>query len=264
MARVKLHRWTRRILAEKGLPVADFAAAVEKARAAMDAPAPPQRMLLCAALCYQPGGRHLDLGGGTSLYNPILRCLGMDVTVVDLFIGEEDGLARLAALGIATEQSDLYAAVLPERTYDGISMFETIEHLPHSPKPILEKVVTALKPGGRFVLSVPNMARSEDRMRMLMGRNPMGKYRVFFRDGNPFLGHHREMTMDEARWAAEEIGLTHGRVRTTDHRYKPIGKPGLSRWLAEQNDLHGISDILTPPGWRRQIWLTAERAAQPE
>ncbi len=256
---MKLHRWTKRILAEKGLPLPRFAAAVEEARAAMDAPPPPQRMLICAALCYAPGGRHLDLGGGTSLYNPILRRLGMDVTVVDLFIDEADGLARLEALGIAAQQSDLYAAALPERTYDGISMFETIEHLPHSPKPILQAVAAALKPGGRFVLSVPNMARIENRMRMLMGRNPMGKYRVFFHDGNPFLGHHREMTMAEVGWLASEIGLVGGRVVTTDHRYKQIGKPGLSRWFADQNDLHGISDALTPPGWRRQIWLTAAR-----
>ena len=261
MARLKLHRWTKRILAGKNLSPAEFEKAVATACTAMDAPAPPQRMLICAALCYEPGGSMLDLGGGTSLYSPILRALGMDVTVVDLFVDDAVGLARLSEQGIATIRSDLYAADLPEAAYDVVGMFETIEHLPHSPKPILEKVVTALKPGGRFVLSVPNMARIENRMRMLMGRNPMGKYRVFFHDGNPFLGHHREMTMDEVRFAAAAVGLANARVVTTDHRYKQIGRPGLSRWFADQNDLHGISDALSPPGWRRQIWLTAERAA---
>lgn len=260
---MKLYRLTRRTLAAKGLAQDRFATAVAEALEAMDAPAPPQRMLLCAALCYQPEGRHCDLGGGVSLYNAILRRLGMEVTVIDLF-GEEarEGRARLEALGVVTRAEDLYAAALGEGAFDGIGMFETIEHLPHSPKPVLQNVVRALSPGGRFVLSVPNMARIENRMRMLKGKNPMGRYDVFFRDGNPFLGHHREMTMAEVGWLAKEIGLTDARVFTTDHRYKQITRPGASRWCAEQNDLHGLSDRLTPAGWRRQIWLVAHRPGE--
>jgi protein-L-isoaspartate O-methyltransferase len=257
---MKLYRLTKKILASKGLSFEPFRKAVDEACEGMQVSPPPQRILLCAALCYKPGGAHCDLGGGTSLYNAILSRLGMRVTVVDLFADHQDGwLDRMRELGITICKSDLYEAELGENSFDVISVFETIEHLPHSPKPILENVMAALKPAGTFVMSVPNIARIENRVRTLKGRNPMGKYPIFFREGNPFLGHHREMTVKEVGWLAAEMGLQQSRVFTTDHRYKQIGKAGASRWLADQNDLYGISDSLTPKAWRRQIWLDARR-----
>jgi 2-polyprenyl-3-methyl-5-hydroxy-6-metoxy-1,4-benzoquinol methylase len=254
-----LNRRVLQALARNRLQAAKFTQAVEAAMAATGSSEPPaQRVLLCAAKCYQPGGTHVDFGGGLSLYPLILAQLGMDVTVADLYAGQEPSrMAVFSAHGVTLIEADLYAVEMAAGSLDGVSMFETIEHLPHSPKPILDTMVAALKPGGRFLLSVPNICRIENRFRMLTGRNPMGKYRILFDSGERFLGHHREMTIAEVAWLPSQLGLEVDRVYTTDLRYKE--RPNAVKSAFSRLANHYLLNDLMPATWRRQIWLEAHR-----
>jgi 2-polyprenyl-3-methyl-5-hydroxy-6-metoxy-1,4-benzoquinol methylase len=254
-------------LDHNGLDASTFSDAVKNAMKIVgEDELPSQRVLLCAAISFQQGKSHCDFGGGLSLYPLIMACLGMNVTVVDLYQASdsiaEKRMTKFKLHGVQLISEDLYQAVVPNNTFDGVSMFETIEHLPHSPKPVLEKMVASLKRGKRFILSVPNICRIENRFRMLSGRNPMGKYKAFFDSGERFLGHHREMIIEEVRWLPSQLGLETEEIFTTDLRYKEMRGNTVSAYLARLTDRHLVSDALLPQSWLRSIWLVARRPEQ--
>ncbi len=259
--RMFLNRHVRHALDRNGLAESEFIGAVRAAmRVERLSEQPAQRVLLCAAKCYQKHARHVDFGGALSLYPLILAKLGMEITVVDLFTGQAPArMAAFSAHGVSLVQADLYSVELPECALDGVSIFETIEHLPHSPRPVLDKMVAALKPGGRFLLSVPNICRIENRFRMLAGGNPMGKYGVMFDSGERFFGHHREMTFAEVAWLPSRLGLNVDQVYTTDLRYKE--RPASVKSMVSRLANRFLLNDLMPSTWRRQIWLEARRPA---
>lgn len=60
-------------------------------------------------------------------------------------------------------------ASLTDGTYDAIVLADVIEHL-HRPEDAMTALVPKLAPGGRFVLSVPNIAHYSTRIGLLCGR----------------------------------------------------------------------------------------------
>src|SRR5262249_4923045 len=138
-----------------------------------------EREILNAIMCYQKDGAMLDLGGGGSIYHLILKNLGMDVTILD-FNFNPALVSPLKNAGVKMVEGDLYQSPFGAGGYDVISTFECFEHLPHSPKPIMDKICPALKAGGKFVLSIPNVVRFDQRMRVLIGSTPHEKYAPFY------------------------------------------------------------------------------------
>jgi SAM-dependent methyltransferase len=59
---------------------------------------------------------------------------------------------------------------LPPETIDVFTIFDSMEHWHHSPKPVFAAVMRALRPGGLFVLSGPNCANLRKRITLLFGR----------------------------------------------------------------------------------------------
>ncbi|MGP9821753.1 class I SAM-dependent methyltransferase [Salinarimonas sp. NSM] len=262
-----MHPRLRSILAARRLDPAAFADACARAQAIVGDPQPPSaRMRIAAALMSVPGGRACDVGGGVSIYPLVARLMGTEVTVVDALRGwAGDVRPRMEALsraGLRFVEADVETMRLPEAEYDAVVAFETIEHLPHSPRPVLEKMVAALVPGGRLCISVPNIARLDMRLRLLGGRSPHESVVHFYREGSPFWGHHREYTIDELRWIAGELGLVaisgFGVNVTYESRKR---KNPLQRLLLRLDDGFGLGDRLLPHRLRHHAWLEATKPA---
>jgi SAM-dependent methyltransferase len=213
------------ILADKGLLTASFDDAFSRAISFykdIDIEQ-SERIRICAALSYEKDGAVCDLGSYINAYPVVLALLGMRVVTVDYYPqtlpGDlyfkpniRKGLAIYRSVGIEVVEADLYDVALPEAAFDVVTSFETFEHLWHSPKPIVNKVQSALKSGGSFVLSVPNVVNLASRLKMLLGRSPFEPFQVYYDHGNPFTGHRREMTMAEVHWMMTTIGLTKARL----------------------------------------------------
>lgn len=219
------------------------------------------RVILNAVCAYREGGAWLDVGGGCYLYHLILKNLGMEVSTVDLFF-PESLRERFSRLGVTMIESDLYQFSPEPGRYDVVSSYECLEHLPHSPKKIIDGVARALKPGGHFVISVPNVARFEQRWRVLIGRTPHEKYAFYYHSGDYFIGHHREMTMDEVRYMMREAGLSLESLFTTDMTVHSMKKRS---WL--KNAVHRLNyrflltDAAMPPSLRKHVWARAVKPA---
>lgn len=178
-----------------------------------------KRSRLLVAVSFMKGKKLLDIGSFVNIYPPVLSSLGMNVTVLDNFRQRRDikeqkridfALKNVySKLNIEVIEEDVFNfdfAKLTEQ-YDVITSFEVFEHLIDSPKPIMSGMYKALRPGGHFILSVPNIGSLLKRIKLLAGYSPLPRFERYYNNGNPFTGHRRELTPAEACWMVEEAGL---------------------------------------------------------
>lgn len=127
------------------------------------------RGAIFASLVGGPGRRVLDLGCRTGALTQHYAA-GNDVVGVDV---DNDALARAAErLGIETVWADVEEGLpFDDDSFDVVVAGELLEHLA-DPAAAVANVHRALRPGGRFVGSVPNAFRLKSRIAYARGRYP--------------------------------------------------------------------------------------------
>ncbi|MEO9119878.1 MAG: class I SAM-dependent methyltransferase [Solirubrobacteraceae bacterium] len=99
-------------------------------------------------------GDWLDVGAGTGELLAGARERGWRVQGVE---PERTAAAASRARGLAVAQAELEAAGLPERSFDVVSAFHVLEHIPDS-RAFLRSLARWVRPGGHVVIEVPNFA----------------------------------------------------------------------------------------------------------
>jgi SAM-dependent methyltransferase len=169
-------------------------------------------------------------------------------------------IALFERLGIAIDRRDIFGMTLPPESCEVACAFETIEHFPQSPKPVLTQMRDALVPGGRMCLSVPNVARLQTRLQLLAGGSPYERYSYYFHSGNPFYGHHREMTVKEVGYIPEALEMETVRVFSSDIPYESMKKQSaLKKATLAFYNATGFTDWVLPRGMHKHIWLEARK-----
>jgi 2-polyprenyl-3-methyl-5-hydroxy-6-metoxy-1,4-benzoquinol methylase len=160
-----------------------------------------------------PGGRVLDLGSYFGNISLMVARDGFSVDAVDSYAAygaalspNQDLLRRegVRVLDFSDVGYDLGA--LGTSGYDAVICAGVIEHIPHTPRPILEAVNRVLKPGGTLLLDTPNLAYLYNRQRLARGESIFPPVEIQYFTEIPFEGHHREYTPDEIRWLVRAIG----------------------------------------------------------
>lgn len=200
-----------------------------------------KRTRIVASVAFGKAEHLLDIGSYVNIYPVVLRLLGMEVTVLDSFPqrrlpGETEKIDYVLEnvykkIGINVIEQDVFDITLPQDKYDRISAFEVFEHLIHSPRPILKKIYDSLRPDGKFIVAVPNIACLGKRLRIMFGESPLGNYDVFFEKGNPFTGHRREMTTKEVRLMMAKAGFELEHLFTTNVTVPVTGKCSPLKWI---------------------------------
>jgi SAM-dependent methyltransferase len=128
-----------------------------------------ERATLFAGLVGGPGLRVLDFGCRTGALTQHYAT-GNDVVGIDV---DEGALARARErLGIETLWADITDELpIEPGTFDVVVAGEVLEHVA-DPSAAVANAYRALRPGGRFVGSVPNAFRLKSRLRYLAGRHP--------------------------------------------------------------------------------------------
>jgi len=104
-------------------------------------------------------GDWLDVGAGTGELLAAARERGWRVQGVE---PERTAAAASRARGLAVAQAELSAAGLPERSFDVVSAFHVLEHIPDS-RAFLRRLARWVRPGGHVVVEVPNFAAYQRR-----------------------------------------------------------------------------------------------------
>ena len=167
---------------------------------------------MAAALA--PGGTVADVGGNYGMFSPGCQAAGMSAILIDDFsdpvnelIGEGE-LSVHAALGVKVMRRDVIADGLglePE-SLDLLTSFDSMEHWHDSPKALFAEVMTVLKPGGWFLLGVPNCVNLRKRITVPLGRGKWSQMSDWY-ERPTFRGHVREPDVDDLGYIARDMGL---------------------------------------------------------
>lgn len=98
------------------------------------------------------GKRLLDVGCGGGDIVKMAREAGFEAAGVEF---SADAVAYGRARGLDVAQGTLEGAAFPDASFDGVSLFHVLEHLP-DPVGTLREVRRILKPGGVLLVQVPN------------------------------------------------------------------------------------------------------------
>jgi len=99
-----------------------------------------------------------------------------------------------------------------DNTFDLVLCSEVIEHLPHSPMPALREMYRVTRPGGHILITTPNIIRSINQGKMLLGRAPAYSIDALLanegKGSNLYHRHNREFTLRELTTLTKHAGWT--------------------------------------------------------
>jgi len=166
----------------------------------------------------------LELGigwGGASLC--LARAGALVVGIDDFADGfETQGLPQMQFLVSqrvrAVRGSVLQLPVRPA-SFDVVILNDVLEHM-SVPKRLLREVHALLKPGGLFVMEVPNSVALYKRLRVLCGLSNYYRMEHFFRDED-YRGHVREYTKSEIEYMLTTTGFLPVEIRGVNQARRP-------------------------------------------
>ncbi len=161
-----------------------------------------------------------DLGGGIGLFSIGCAALGMRrVVLIDDFsdavnVQVGDSILELhTSLGVTVFHRDVVRDGIGDIAggFDAITSFDSMEHWHHSPKRLFHAVIDKLRPGGVFVLGVPNAVNLRKRITVPFGYGKWSSMQDWY-EPETFRGHVREPDVDDLAYIAQDMGLKDWRV----------------------------------------------------
>jgi 2-polyprenyl-3-methyl-5-hydroxy-6-metoxy-1,4-benzoquinol methylase len=150
-----------------------------------------------------PGTQVLDLGAYFGNFSLMLARAGFLVTAVDAYEqygdclrAQTDTLRQHGVRIMSFEEFDQ----LPAHVFDAALLMGVIEHVPHTPRLLLERTHQLLRPSGLLVLDTPNLGYIYNRQKLARGESIFPPIQSQYWTDLPFEGHHREFTMQEVLW----------------------------------------------------------------
>jgi 2-polyprenyl-3-methyl-5-hydroxy-6-metoxy-1,4-benzoquinol methylase len=155
--------------------------------------------------------------------------------LVDRGVSSVDGIephATMAARAASSAYRHVFAEPvervverLPSGSYDGVVLFDVLEHL-QDPWKVLAAAKSWLRPKGLVALSVPNVCFWSVRKDVLLGRFEYERSGILDRT------HLRFFTERTLREALEDAGLRPRLRLATGAPFPIMGAPGLGEWAA--------------------------------
>lgn len=166
----------------------------------------------------------IDVGGFIGAFPLALARLGLRVSLTeryDYYDGAFDDLRDyLQAEGVTVIDADYTEAEQARGHFDVVLNMAVLEHLAHTPRPMMDNLAASLSPDGALILDTPNLMFWRKRLGMLAGKSPWPPIRDLYEAEIPFTGHHREYTRNEL---AEVVALSGLRVdELVTFNYTPL------------------------------------------
>lgn len=112
----------------------------------------------------------LELGCATGYFSGALRARGHDVVGLEV---DPDAVEICRASGLVVHLADLASEnplrAVHGRRFDAVIAMDVVEHLAR-PGPLLDATRAVIRPGGRLIVTGPNVAYWAVRLRLVLGR----------------------------------------------------------------------------------------------
>lgn len=112
------------------------------------------KLLRYMTLEQEPTGKLLDVGCGAGRFLHRMQKRGWQVEGVEFDPQAANKVTQ--RYGIAVHVGDLPACHLPAESFDAVTLNQVMEHL-YDPRATLNECLRILKPGGRLILTTPNV-----------------------------------------------------------------------------------------------------------
>lgn len=155
-----------------------------------------------------------DIGAGWGQVAAGFAAIGLHSIMIDDF-GDEDPSPSwerrsnlYSSLGIEVIKRDVIFEGIDfiSESINVFTCFDALEHFHHSPKRLFHQAMKALKPGGLFVLGVPNGARLIKRFIGLLGYTQFSSMSDWY-EQPLFRGHVREPNIQDLKYITQDMGL---------------------------------------------------------
>jgi SAM-dependent methyltransferase len=130
--------------------------------------------------------------------------------------------------------------------YDVVLCMGVIEHMPSSPRPLLETLDRVLAPGGVLVIDTPNLVHLYNRQKFARGETVLADIEAQYDTELPFEGHHREYTIPELVWMLDRIG--HRKISVEAFNYSSYALGSLSA-----RDVYNHWNMVRDPAMREYL-----------
>ncbi|CAN5431464.1 hypothetical protein BH11PSE11_BH11PSE11_02530 [soil metagenome] len=207
IAAIEGHEFSSLELHSPGLKGADWASYVTLSAIRM------VRSLRLLRNRVKPGAKVLDFGSYFGNFSMMLADAGYKVTALDSYDQYGpcfSGVKSLLENSGVTLVNDLDAEDASTRLadFDVVLLMGVIEHVPHTPRFLLERIRSLLSPNGLLILDTPNHAYLYNRQKLARGESVFPSIQAQYRTEIPFAGHHREYTASELDWMLETAGFS--------------------------------------------------------
>jgi SAM-dependent methyltransferase len=169
-------------------------------------------------------GRVLEVGSWFGSFALALRRLGYDVTACDRYTSYGSAFDRYVELLqgegvhiVSTRREGELEQIAGLGEFDVVLAGAVIEHVPHTPRKLLETLFGAVRPGGALLLDTPNVARYWNRVAITRGETIFQPLEEQYLSDPPWEGHHREFTANELTWMLQHVGCEDVGVEFLDY-----------------------------------------------
>jgi SAM-dependent methyltransferase len=142
---------------------------------------------------------------------------------------------------------------LAPASLDAVFSVASMEHWHASPKRLFADLMTALKPGGVFVLGAPNCVNLRKRLTVPFGYGKWSTMASWY-ETEPFRGHVREPDVDDLRYIARDIGLVNARILGSNY----MGYISRFQWIRHLIPL-GDRVLRLAPSLCSEIYVRGEK-----
>lgn len=202
------------------------------------------------------GGTILDFASGPCDITAVLQTLGYQCSACDDLSDPwhkgNEGKIQAYAKEVGIDFHLLKDRVLPytENTYDMVMAHAVLDHLHDSPRELMNKLVSFVKPGGYLFVTLPNAVNIRKRIAVMRGRTNMPPYEAYYWYPGSWRGHVREYVRDDLQQMATYLNLEVVDLRGCHHMARKV--PSSVRPI-----YYALTSVFK--GWRDSWTLVAKK-----